>query len=175
VRALIALALLAAAQPALADDGRAAARTAFSEGTHRYEVGDYAGALEAFKRSYLAYAAPDTLYNIAQCQRQLGQHAEAARLYRNYLELVPAAPDRAEVERQIAEQERAARAAPSPAAGAATVARALPERPRRRWVVPLVVTVAIVAAAAIAVGLALAFAGPSDPVPTLGAYRFGAP
>jgi tetratricopeptide (TPR) repeat protein len=154
-RAMWLVALVVLGGAARADDN-GEAKAAFVEGRRLYTVGDYRGALEAFKASYLKYEAPDTLFNMAQCQRLLGNHGEAARMYRNYLDLSPSAPDRAEVQRVLAEEERAAAAKPEP-----------PSKPQREpappvqqegrsraWVAVLVA--AIVAMAGTAVGITLA-------------------
>jgi tetratricopeptide (TPR) repeat protein len=134
------------------------ARASYTEGSRLYAMGDYQGALSAFKRSYLVSAAPDLLYNMAQCHRALGEHREALRLYQNYLELVPGSADRAEVERLLAE-ERAAVATgsnPPPATGAVPVvstttapSHATPERGSRAWVAAVVVVAVVVVAAAV--------------------------
>jgi hypothetical protein len=79
------------------------ARAHFDSGQRLYDVGEFARALEEFKASYLASDDPVLLFNMAQCQRQLGQGVEASRLYRNYLRRRPDAPNRAEVERRIEE------------------------------------------------------------------------
>src|SRR6516225_1877017 len=101
-RALLCVLLLAgAAAPAHADN-RAAAREAFRDGTRLYEIGEFQKALDSFKRAYLNYADPSLLFNLGQCYRQLGDKPEALRSYRQFLNKVPDAPNRAEVERVIA-------------------------------------------------------------------------
>jgi len=99
-------------------DNKQVAKEAFVEGSRQYELGDFKAALDAFKRAYLNYEEPAFLFNIAQCQRQLGDKPEAIRTYKIFLRKVPHAPQRAEVERIIAdlqaaaEQEKAARTRP---------------------------------------------------------------
>src|SRR5215471_9023085 len=92
----ISLAATAIGRTALADD-KEAARREFLEGTRRYDLTEFAPALEAFKRAYLAYEDPAFLYNIAQCYRQLGEKQSAVKFYRSYLRKVPDAPNGDEV------------------------------------------------------------------------------
>jgi len=119
MRALaVALVLLGALGMAHAADNKEAARDAFQEGTRQYDLGDFKAALEAFKKAYLNYEDPAFLYNIAQCQRQLGDKAEALRSYKVFVRKVPSSSVRSQVEKIIAElqaaidQEKAAKAAP---------------------------------------------------------------
>lgn len=107
--------LFAVATPARSDN-KAVAREAYREGTRQYDLGDYRLALDAFKRAYLAYEDPALLFNIAQCNRQLGDRAEAVKLYKSYLRKLPEAPNRGEVERLIAmlEAQLASERAPAP-------------------------------------------------------------
>ncbi len=106
--AQIAVALLIVSSPAhaLADD-KIVAREAFREGMRQYEVGDVKAALAAFKRAYLSYEEPAFLFNIAQCERVLGEKSEALREYKMYLRKLPAAPNRAEVQKIVGDLEAA--------------------------------------------------------------------
>jgi tetratricopeptide (TPR) repeat protein len=94
------------------------AREAYREGTRQYDLGEFKAALDAFKKAYLNFEDPAFLYNIGQCQRQLGDKAEALRTYRVFLRKVPETPERAQVERIVAElqaaidHDRAARSQP---------------------------------------------------------------
>jgi hypothetical protein len=65
------------------------AREAYREGSRLYEVGEYRSALEAFKKAYLNFEDPSFLFNMAQCSRQLGDKAEALRVYRLFLRKTP--------------------------------------------------------------------------------------
>ena len=58
-------------------DNKDVARDAFREGTRQFDIGDFKSALAAFKKAYLNYEDPAFLFNIAQCERQLGDKAEA--------------------------------------------------------------------------------------------------
>jgi tetratricopeptide (TPR) repeat protein len=156
-------ALVALAAPARAED-KTAAHKAYLEGTEYYNSGRYAEALESFKRGYESYEGPGFLYNIAQCQRALGHAKEAVESYRSYLGKSSAdAPDRAEVEKLIAELQReidvpAPTLAPTPAASTAiaTPAPPRPTRPawKRGWVWGVVGGV-VLAGIAAGVGVAL--------------------
>jgi tetratricopeptide (TPR) repeat protein len=90
------------------------AREAFHQGTLQYDLGEFKAALANFKKAYLNYEDPAFLFNIAQCQRQLGDKAEALRTYRVFLMKVPSSRQRPQVEKIIndlqaaIEQEKAA-------------------------------------------------------------------
>jgi tetratricopeptide (TPR) repeat protein len=116
---------------------RAEARKHYAEGVKHYDLAEYEEALREFKEAYRAADDPAFLFNTAQCYRKLGDVQEAITFYRNYLRKAPASPNRAEVERRIAELEReqASRPAPLAAASAGTqsppvaTAALLPARP----------------------------------------------
>jgi len=101
------LSVLAASPSIGRAEDKEAARREYAEGTRRYDLNEFGPALEAFRRAYLAYEEPAFLYNIAQCHRQLNHKAEAIQFYRSYLRKLPAAPNRAEVERIVATLEAA--------------------------------------------------------------------
>jgi tetratricopeptide (TPR) repeat protein len=97
--AALALVLLAAPAARAEDDRETAeARQAFKEGVRLYDVHEYRDALAAFKRAYVKYESPLLFYNIAQCQRQLGNKTEAIQFYKMYLAALPSSPDRERVE-----------------------------------------------------------------------------
>jgi hypothetical protein len=99
-------------------DNRQMARDFYKEGSRLYDVTDYRGALEAFKKAYVNYEEPTLLFNIAQCHRYLGEKSEAVVFYKNYLRKSPNAPNAEDVKGLIAElesaldQERRAKTAP---------------------------------------------------------------
>lgn len=111
---------LTVANSAHAADDRNKARAAFRLANQHYSLGEYQEALAAFKEAYRNYEDPSFLFNIAQCQRQLDQRAEAIRAYRMYLVYAPDASNRDEVRQLIGrlerelEAERATKAAPPP-------------------------------------------------------------
>jgi tetratricopeptide (TPR) repeat protein len=88
-------------------ENRELARESFHEGSLQYDLGDFRAALNAFKRAYLNFEDPVILFNIAQCQRHLGDKADALRSFRVFLMKVPDAKERPQVERLIAELQAA--------------------------------------------------------------------
>ena len=78
------------------------ARALFDRATKQYNLGEYATAADAFKAAYDEFPDPTLLYNLAQCERQLGHKQRAITLYRSYLREVTDAPNAAEVHRLIA-------------------------------------------------------------------------
>jgi len=83
---LLAFALLwalpALAQPPVSDADRDAARNLFKEGYDLQLAGNYAEALDRFRRSQQVTPAPTALLHIAECQAQLLHLVEAAETYR---------------------------------------------------------------------------------------------
>jgi tetratricopeptide (TPR) repeat protein len=63
----------------------AKAKAAYKEGLLQYNLGEYEKALDKFKTAYLELPDAAFLFNIAQCQRQLGQFAAASKSYRAFL------------------------------------------------------------------------------------------
>ena len=121
----------------LADD-RAHARAAFRAGSQHYNLGEFQQALDSFKEAYRNYEDPSFLYNIAQCERQLGHKREAVREYRAYLNNSENADNRESVrqiitqlERDIAAEDQRAAAAAKPRKRRRRVSRST-RRPRRR-------------------------------------------
>jgi hypothetical protein len=95
-------------------DNKQVAKQAYVDGKRHYDVGEFSEALADFKKAYLNYAEPVFLFNIAQCHRQLGDKPAAVRSYRTFLREFPEAPNRATVERIIAELEAPAIETPRP-------------------------------------------------------------
>src|SRR5262245_50397975 len=87
-----------------------AARALHTDGMRLYDVADYDGAAEAFKKEYLLTERPGLLFNIAQVYRKKGDCEQAIVFYRNYLRQKPDAEDRADVDRLIGDMEVCARA-----------------------------------------------------------------
>jgi hypothetical protein len=99
----IVAALLLTAAPAYADD-EAFAKQLFRQASDAYAAKDWPKALELFRQTLTASPRPALLFNIAQCERQLGRVADAEKDYRAYLvEAQPPPPVRARVERLIAQ------------------------------------------------------------------------
>jgi tetratricopeptide (TPR) repeat protein len=107
--ALLSLAaLLLVAGRAQAADDKEAARKFYNEATRYYDLNDPAKALELFKKAYLSYEDPVFLFNIGQCERQLGNKAEAVKAYKSYLRKAPAnVPNRESVRKLVAQLEEA--------------------------------------------------------------------
>jgi hypothetical protein len=113
-----ALALLAAssAGPASAEEdsgsAKQEAKARFMSGQRHYNLNELSEALADFKDAYRLYPDPVFLFNLGQCERQLGHHEEAIRFYRNFLREQPKAPNRQEVLHKIEEMEAAIKSRP---------------------------------------------------------------
>jgi tetratricopeptide (TPR) repeat protein len=189
MRQILIIALLVAAAGTARADNRDKARNAFRLGSQHYSLGEYKEALVAFKEAYRSYEDPSFLFNIAQCERQLDQRADAIRAYRMYLVNAPDANNRDEVrqliarlERELAE-ERATKALPppgvqspksepaptavaTPAPLTLTVTAAPPQRATpvyKKWWVWTVVGVAVAGGAAAGLAIGLSRSGGQTP------------
>src|SRR6185436_9665638 len=83
----------------VSSEARERAREAFERGRQLYRLTQYAEALPYFVEAFKLIEEPGFIYNIAQCQRQLGHDDEAVKAYESYLAMI--APDdetRADVE-----------------------------------------------------------------------------
>jgi len=101
-RGLVLAALFAAAATAHADRAREAAARHFEEGTRLYAAGSYREAIDEFEAANAIEEAPANLFNIARCYEKLAELRTALQLFERYLE-DPDAPDRALVERRVAD------------------------------------------------------------------------
>lgn len=172
-------ALVVVAWATVAWAGDSPAKLAYQKGLVAYNLGRFDDALGAFTEAYEKSADPALLWNIAQCQRQLGQRASAARSYRAYVRQVPdGAPYRDQAVRMAAEQEAplpspppspppspAVVAAPPPpaAAPAGDVVRPAPAAARRPWYrKPPGVAMASIGLAGLAAGAIVLSRGASD-------------
>ena len=99
------------------------------EGERLFDASEYRGALEAFKRAWAAHEDADLLFDIAECQRLLGDKAEAARAYRGYLRRKPGAENRGTIEALIIELEAPPAKAPTTTPSTST---STSRRPRSR-------------------------------------------
>src|SRR5687767_6307991 len=106
--ALLGAALLVpmAAQAQPTEAQKREAKELNEKATRLYEVGRYGEAIEEYQKVYLLVDDPVLLYNIAQSYRLWGRPEDSVRFYRNYLRRAPSAPNRADVEKKIADQER---------------------------------------------------------------------
>jgi tetratricopeptide (TPR) repeat protein len=108
--AVVAALALTAATPTVHAENPARAKVAYKEGLLQYNLGEYAKALEKFKAAYLELPDPAFLFNIAQCQRQLGEYGPASKSYRAFLREANV-PNRTrdEVQRLILDMDEAVR------------------------------------------------------------------
>ncbi|HEY2731907.1 MAG TPA: tetratricopeptide repeat protein [Polyangia bacterium] len=109
-------------------------------GQRLLERGRAQDAIAEFRRAYELRADPRLLYDIADGYRQLGLLDQARFFYERYLAAAPDAPDREEVEAQVAALERPpARATPAPSLSRDVVILPTLETPEsgrplwRRW------------------------------------------
>ena len=81
------LAILALARPALAEtpEDRARAQTLVEDGARFFSEEKYQQSLDRFRAAYQIYPSHKILFNVAQAQYRLGEPAEAARSYEEYL------------------------------------------------------------------------------------------
>lgn len=132
------LLLLAAALPARAadDPARTKADVAYQAGLADFQAGRFQEAFDHFHRAYLLDNAPTLLFNMARAAEEMGDAHTAIDHYRLYLDRVPDAEDRPEVERRIRVMEKlAARPAESepPVRRVAAVSEARPSLMPWAW------------------------------------------
>lgn len=68
------------------------AEAAFNKAEQFYNLGDWKSALDNYKEAYLLSNEPLILFNIAQCQRQMGTLEEALRTYKTFLRVSGLSP-----------------------------------------------------------------------------------
>ncbi len=119
-RALWATAMVSAAAAASGQPRPADLRALLQEGQVAYQEQRYRRAQELFSQVFEATGNPELLYNLALCHRAMGEPAEAARYLRRFLVARPQHPERASMERTLAELEASAQviAQPGPTATA---------------------------------------------------------
>src|SRR5689334_16267645 len=108
------------------DHARAEALSA--EGMSAYRTGDHARALERFQGAYTLVPAPELLFNLGQCYRQLKREEAARAVFGAYLKARPNAPERAQIERWMAEHRREHAHPPGPRAAQAATSATKPAR-----------------------------------------------
>jgi tetratricopeptide (TPR) repeat protein len=91
------------------------AKARFVSGQRHYNLNELGEALGDFKEAYRLLPDPVFLYNLGQCERQLGHLEEAIRFYRSFLREQPKAANRQEVARKIDEMEATLRSKPAEA------------------------------------------------------------
>ena len=102
------------------EDPTAAARAHTERANRFYQVGAYREALDEYRAAHLAKPDPAFLFNAAQCLRQLGDTAEALKVYRRFLALAPDSPARHQAEKHIREIETGRTTAAPPALRSST-------------------------------------------------------
>lgn len=177
-RALFAFAVLVSFIRVASADDRGKARAAFRAGSQHYNLGEFQQALDGFREAYRNYDDPSFLFNIAQCERQLGHKREAVREYRAYLNNAGDNADNrdeinkiiAQLEKEIADEQSTAKMPPTsvtppppattPTSATTTLTASAPPPAERTpaykkwWVWTIVGGVAVAGAAAgLAVGL----------------------
>lgn len=87
--------------PAHADVATRAAQRYFEQGEQLFKLGRFSAALREYQKAFDAEPLPELLYNIGQCYRNVGDYEHAILNFKAYLNLLPNAPDRAQVETLI--------------------------------------------------------------------------
>jgi tetratricopeptide (TPR) repeat protein len=105
------LPLAARAQPA--DDTMNQAKMHFEAGKNAYNAGDYQNAIKEFKAAEALRPSPILDYNIALANEKLAKKRVAVKYYKRYLEGMPNATNRAQVEATVAQLEREIAAQPA--------------------------------------------------------------
>src|SRR5215471_8967991 len=111
VSVLAGLALLAStgqAQAQMTQAQKDEVKLHYQRATRAYDLQKYQEAIDEYQKAYEISGDPPMLYNIAQAYRLAEQPAEAVRYYRRFLQRMPNARNREDVERKIADQEKLA-------------------------------------------------------------------
>jgi hypothetical protein len=95
--------LFHAARLVAAEDGLPEAKQLYLDGKHQFEEQHYEASLRLFERAYQLSARPALLFDIAACLSALDRPREAAARLRDYLDRVPADPQRRAIEDSILE------------------------------------------------------------------------
>lgn len=116
---------LAAAAPAEAEEPSVEeAKRHYGAGAVAYEKGDYATAVEEFRKAFVASHRAEILFDIARAETRLGNERDAIEYLKEYLKMMPDAPDAASVEAEVAAREKALAAAEAERRAAADAAAA---------------------------------------------------
>ncbi|MBX3246417.1 MAG: tetratricopeptide repeat protein [Myxococcales bacterium] len=154
------------AAPRVDEELDQAARLTFNSAREAFSRGEYELALERFEQAYRLSPRPVLLYNIGVTLDRLRRDEDAVARFREYLERVPDAPDREEVEarirvldrgiaeRQAEEAARAAAAATTPDPEPIVVTPPPTEPPRSSGLHPAI-ALTVAGAAVVAGGLVL--------------------
>jgi tetratricopeptide (TPR) repeat protein len=101
--------VLLALAPRAAHADAKSAKPFYDRGITHYNLGHFAEAIAEFEKAYQEDPAPILLFNIAQAHRQSGNAERAIFFYRRFLEGKPDAPNKADVQKRIAELEEIVR------------------------------------------------------------------
>ena len=114
--------------PAVAADSVAAGRKHVAKANQLASKNKCKSAVVEFTKAYQSLKDPTILFNRAECQRKLGNNADALMDYELFVAEMPAAPNRASVEARIAALREAVKAE-SAVAPVAPVAPVVPVAP----------------------------------------------
>lgn len=89
--------------PPTGDEMTQEARTFFERGVAMFRRRRYDAALQAFTAAYNFARLPEVVYNLAVASERTGHRQDAIDYYREYLRARPDGPDRAYVERRVAQ------------------------------------------------------------------------
>src|SRR5262245_10215929 len=103
----------AAAGHSTSDEALQQAKLHFEAGKNAYNAGDYQTSIREFKAAEMLRPSPILSYNIGLANEKLARPRVAAKYYRRYLEQMPNAPNRAEVEQRLAAAEQQIAAQPA--------------------------------------------------------------
>src|SRR5262245_55059676 len=84
-------------------DTSAQARQLYEQGMAHFQLEEYDAAIGKWEQGFRLRPVPEFLYNIAQAHRLAKRSDKALSFYQKYLRQTPRAPNRAEVERLIAQ------------------------------------------------------------------------
>lgn len=132
VALFVVLASAGAAAAQSADVGRRHARRA----NELASVGRCAPAIPEFTAAYEILKDPVILFNRAECHRKVGDGEKALADYKEFLQQLPTAPNRAAVEERIAALEKALNPQPEPAPPVPEIAAPEPQKPMPAFLDP---------------------------------------
>jgi tetratricopeptide (TPR) repeat protein len=117
-------------QAAVSDEALTQAKNHFEAGRNAYNAQDYITAIREFKAAEALRPSPILAYNIGLANEKLGKKRVALKYYHRYLEQMPNAQNKPEVDQRIAGLEaELASAPPPPPPGQPPPPQANPEQP----------------------------------------------
>ncbi len=100
---LAGMVLFYAARLVAAEEGLPGAKQLYLDGKQQFEAQHYDASLRLFERAYQLSSRPALLFDIAACLSALDRPREATARLRDYLDRVPADPERRAIEDSIVE------------------------------------------------------------------------